>query len=151
MKRIVSLLLAVIVAAALLTACGQKTEELSRIDTGSVKHVVITVTDPDDGENTYDIIRRKGVVQLVEIHNTARFVETDETTADKLKENTLYSFRYYDYSEKLIGECSFSPEGFIFKGDDPQTPFKLKTDFGEDEIKIVNECIELYEKNAKPL
>lgn len=141
MKRAICLFLVVIVAAAALVACGQKTDQLSRIDTGNVKHV--TITDSPTSEKVNDIIRRKGIVQLVEIYNTMRFVETDEATADELLNDTLYSFRFYDYSEKMIGECEVSPEGYLMKDGDRETVYKLTTDFDEN---VVLECIKLYEK-----
>ena len=113
-RKIVCILLAAILAALTLTACGEKVMEMDRIDTGSVKHIGLDNT--ADDKDPYDIVKRKGIVELVDIYDTATFTETDEVKAEELTD--LYRFTFYDYNEKVIGACSISPKGYLFKGDD---------------------------------
>ena len=145
MKRIICILLAAVVAAAFLTACGSKGQRLDRIDTGSVKHV--TIATAANEEPQYDIPKRKGVVQLVDLYNSAVFNETDEVTAEQLTAAPLYRFCFYDYDEKLIGACTITPDGYLFVGDDLTKPYKLAGGFDEEAIK---EVITQYNKPAVP-
>ncbi len=144
MKRILCMILVAAAAVLMLTACGS-TQKLDRIDTGSVKH--ITVATEANAEPKFDIIKRKGVVVLVDLYDSAEFTETDEVKAEELLAETLYHFKFYDYQEKLIAEYSLSPQGYLFKGDDLTKPYKLTKDFDEESI---TQTAELYDKNALP-
>lgn len=137
-RKIVCILLAAILAALTLTACGEKVMEMDRIDTGSVKHISLDNT--ADDKDPYDIVKRKGIVELVDIYDTATFTETDEVKAEELTD--LYRFTFYDYNEKVIGACSISPKGYLFKGDDMTKPYKLTSQLDEEKVKQV---IELYD------
>ncbi|MBQ7219035.1 MAG: hypothetical protein IJS27_05960 [Ruminococcus sp.] len=137
-RKIICVILAAILAAVALTACGEKVMELDRIDTGSVKH--IGLDDTADEKNAFDIVKRSGIVELVDIYDTAAFTETDEVKAEEL--TALYRFTFYDFDEKVIGACSISPKGYLFKGDDLTKPYKLTTPFDEEKVK---EIISLYD------
>ena len=145
MKKLISILSAFVLTALMLTACGDNAKRLDRIDTGAVRHITIATAANADPE--YDIVKRKGIVQLVDIYNTAAFVETDEVKADDLLADTVYHFRFYDFSEKLIGECTISPEGYLFIGDDLTKPYRLQSEFDEEVVKTV---IATYDINANP-
>lgn len=144
MKKIVCIALALTAVLIILTACGNN-RRLDRIDTGNTKH--ITIATQANAEPQFDITRRKGVVELVDIHNSAEFVPTDAVKAEDLFADTLYTFTFYDYDEKEIAKCSISPKGYLFEGGDLKTPYKLLTEF---DPAVVEEVIKQYDAKAKP-
>lgn len=144
MKKILCMILALAVVAITLVACGNG-QKLDRIDTGNTKH--ITIATQANTEPKFDIVRRKGIVELVDLNNTTAFVETDKVKAEDLLADTLYTFTFYNYDEKEIAKCSFSPKGYVFKGSDLTTPYQLTTEF---DAKAIEEVIKLYDVEAKP-
>lgn len=145
MKRLCSIVMVIAIAAVMLTACGEKPKRFDRVDAGNVKHVTISVDGDENPEN--DIAKRPGVTELVDMYNSAKLFETDEAkTEDLKKEQTLYFFRYYDYDEKLIGECVISPDGYVYMPEEGDTLYQLKEDFDEEAVKKV---IAEYDINAR--
>ncbi len=133
------------IAAVMLTACGEKPKRFDRVDVGSVKHVTISVDGDEKPEN--DITKRTGVTELVDMYNSAKLFETDEAKTENLKkEQPLYFFRYYDYDEKLIGECVISPDGYVYMPEEGDTLYRLKEGFDEEAVKNV---IAEYDINAR--
>lgn len=146
MKRLCSIVMVIAIAAVMLTACGEKPKRFDRVDVGSVKHVTISVDGDEKPEN--DILKRTGVTELVDMYNSAKLFETDEAkTEDLKKEQTLYFFRYYDYDDKLIGECVISPDGYVYMPEEGDTLYRLKEGFDEEAVKNV---IAEYDINARP-
>ena len=143
MKRTICIALTLIAVVLLLTACGN-TRKLERYDTGAVKTVTIT-TKADADKPDYTITKRKGVAELVDINNSAEFVETDKTTPAELKKGVLYNFKYYDFDDALLGECTISPDGYLLIKDEPNKVFLLKNTFDENALK---ETISLYDAHA---
>lgn len=145
MKKWICLLLVIAVAVITLTACGEKPQQLDRVDAGNVKHVTISVDGDEEPEN--DIVKRTGIVELVDFYNSARFLETDEVKADDIKKaETLYFFRFYDFDEKLIGECVITPDGYLYLPDDKETLYELKGGFDEEAVKDI---IKQYDANSR--
>ena len=145
MKRVLSIMIAAVIAMLVLTACGSKGQRLDRVDTGNVKNITIATT--ANAEPQHDITKRKGVVQLVDLNNTVVFNETDEVKAEELTAAPLYSFRFYDYNDKLVSEFTMTPNGYLFVGDDLTKVYKLEGEFDEEAVK---EVIELYDKKVPP-
>ena len=145
MKRLCRLVSVIAIAALMLTACGEKPKRFDRVDAGNVKHVTISVDGDEKPEN--DIAKRTGVTELVDMYNSAKLFETDEAkTEDVRKEQTLYFFRYYDYDDKLIGECVISPDGYVYMPEEGDTLYRLKEGFDEEAVKTV---IAEYDINAR--
>lgn len=146
MKRLLGILLLIAIAAVTLTACGEKPKRFDRVDAGSVKHVTISVDGDENPEN--DITKRPGVTELVDMYNSAKLFETDEAkTEDVKKEQTLYFFRYYDYDDKLVGECVISPDGYVYMPEEGETLYQLKDGFDEEAVENV---IAEYDIKARP-
>ena len=146
MKRFFRILLLIAFAAVMLAACGEKPKRFDRVDAGSVKHITISVDGDEEPET--DITKRPGVTELVDMYNSAKLFETDEAkTEDVKKEQTLYFFRYYDYDEKLVGECVISPEGYVYMPEEGDTLYQIKDGFDEETVKSV---IAQYDIKAHP-
>lgn len=145
MKKWICMLIVTAIAALMLTACGEKPKQFDRVDVGSIKHITISVDGDEEPEN--DIVKRAGITELVDLYNTARFYETDEVKADDLKKgDTLYFFRYYNFDEKLVGECVISPDGYLYMPDDTDTLYLMNNDF--DEV-MVKDVIKQYDINSR--
>lgn len=145
MKKWICILLAVAVAVITMTACGQKAEQLDRVDVGSVKHISISLDGDEEPEK--DIVKRAGITELVDLYNSARFYETDAVEIKDIEKlDTLYFFRFYDYDEKLVGECVISPDGYLYLPDDKETLYELKDGFDEEAVKGI---IKQYDINSR--
>ena len=139
MKKWICILLAIAAAAISLTACG-KWQKLDRVDVGKVKHITIEV-DPSAADKTdYDIIRRAGMTQLVDMYNSARFCASDDkvTLQDLQGDGEIwFHFCFYSYDEELIGECTIYTGGYLILPDQPETVYQLQDGFDEDMTKDV--------------
>lgn len=145
MKKWICILLVIAVAVITLTACGQKTQQMDRVDVGNVKHITISVDGDEQPEK--DIIKRAGITELVDLYNSARFYETDAVEIkDVEKLDTLYFFCFYDFDENLVGECVISPDGYLYLPDDKETLYELKDGFDEEAVK---EIIKQYDINSR--
>ncbi len=145
MKKLICILLAVVAVAVTMTACGGNSQSFDRVDTGNVKHIKVAIEANEKPK--YDIDKRKGVVELVDIYNSARFTETDGVKAKELLEKPLYTFTFYDYDGKEIASYSASPEGYVFKDGDLTKPYKLEGKFDVDKVK---EVFRLYDVGSPP-
>ncbi len=145
MKKWICILLVIAVAVVTLTACGQKAEQMDRVDVGNVKHITISVDGDEQPEK--DIVKRAGITELVDLYNSARFYETDAVEIKDIEKlDTLYFFRFYDFDENLVGECVISPDGYLYLPDDKETLYELKDGFDEEAVK---EIIKQYDINSR--
>ena len=133
MKRVLCILLIAVAVTAMLCSCGKKAKQQKRIDTGAVKHIVV-VRSENDASKEDDIIKRRVIVSFVDIYNSMSFNKTDDVDADELSADGLYSMTFYDYDEKVIGECSISAQGYVFVDGDMDTPYKLTEAIDLEEI-----------------
>ncbi len=138
MKRLLYLFLIIAAAAAILTACGSSEHHPDRMDTGNVKH--ITIAYDGDAKPKYDIVMRKGVLELVDMNNTMRLSETDGIKAEELSADKTYYFKFYDYDGKLLAAYAVSTSGYLLQ-DGADNACKLTTEF---DAAMVEDVIEKY-------
>ena len=144
MKRVICIILAIAALAVTFAACGEQYRKLERIDLGGVKQVTIAVKADEDP--AYTILKRKGIVEVVDLYNSAAFTETDKVKPEELRAGTLYTFKLYGFEEEILGECSISPDGYLLLPEEKDKVFLLKDGFDEEALL---ETIKQFDVNAK--
>ena len=135
MKKWISLLLVIAVAAVMLAACGENTQKLDRIDVGSVKTATVD-TEKNTKEPKFTIEKRAGLTELVDLYNRTEYTVTDNVTAESLLslQKDFYTFRFYDFDGKLVGECTMFPDGYLMLPGDTETVYLMKEGFDQESV-----------------
>ena len=143
MKRIITIILAALLIAAVFAGCGeeaQKTElHPARIDPGKI--TFINASDAIFSSYLYVIEDETAIWELVDLYNDLTFEELAEgEEAPDLLSGTLYSLTFYegngDEDPENYASVAISPQGYLlFPLQDYGHAYRLLSDFDEAHVK----------------
>ena len=156
MKRIIAVLLAVVLLAALLTACGGNDglhpEPLDADEVG-----IVTASDAIYSDYLYVIEDDVAVAELVELYNGLRYEPTDKVSFSDLLGGTLFQISYQTGVLKsseypILASVWISPDGYVYFSDvegeedsDAELPvYRLTSSFDEERLR---EILKKYDAN----
>ena len=142
MKRVICIVLAVLMAAAL-CSCGQQNEgRLSQLDKGKVK--MVSGMDSLYSSYFYIIEDEGAVAELTDLYNSVRFepVPEEEQPKDILMDTIPLQYHYEPANNGIISDAVaslwISPRGYVLleNGDD-MIAYKLTSSFDADRVKAI--------------
>ena len=152
MKRIVTLILVIVLAAVSLASCGGKTAEVERpkLDKNEIK--LVTAMDAIFSSYLYVISDKEAIGELVELYNSVEYAPVPEgEEVPDLYMDKLYMLYFHDEEPvdgaigDAVAELWISPKGYIIVDEsrysdndaddaDSLKTYKLTSDFDEDSL-----------------